>query len=88
MELIPLECPICGARCDLEIRWHDPEAKADDVPIHVHEKVYAAHILTTYPPQQDWICRTCGAEGREIAMSSGRDQDAYDALVRQFRKEN
>jgi len=38
-------------------------------------------VLTTFPPQQAWICRKCGEEGIDIMW--GQEADEYNELVRQ-----
>ena len=47
-----------------------------------HDKVYNTRmVLTTFPPQQAWICRKCGEEGIDIMW--GQEADEYNELVRQ-----
>jgi len=48
-----------------------------------HDKVYADYILTSNPPQMDWVCRICGSRGRDVCgRYTGRSE--YDELIRRF----
>lgn len=45
-----------------------------------HDKVYADCILTSNPPQRDWVCRKCYAKGRDtIGSYSGKSE--YDEII-------
>jgi len=50
-----------------------------------HDRVYAAWVLTSNPPQYQWICRDCGTTGVERGPAQAHDnQREYDRLVRFF----
>lgn len=54
-----------------------------------HEKVYSPNLLLTHPAQREWICRLCGAEGREADAGSAEAQRAaeeYRGLVEEQRR--
>lgn len=51
-----------------------------------HEKVYDNNILTTNPPQQNWVCRKCGERGTEVVGKITANE--YDAIIKHFKKEN
>lgn len=48
--------------------------------IHL-SKSYAPFILTSNPPQQDWICRDCGYNGRDRGTSIFND---YEETIQKF----
>ena len=51
-----------------------------------HDKVYNTRMtLTSYPPQQAWICRKCGATG--IAVIGNAEADEYERVYSKFHKE-
>ena len=44
-----------------------------------HDKCYSPIVLTSSPPQQDWVCRKCGERGRD--RMSGQDSNEYYRLT-------
>lgn len=46
-----------------------------------NDRSYAPYILTSNPPQYDWICRECGFKGTERGLPIFND---YDRIVRKF----
>jgi hypothetical protein len=51
-----------------------------------HDWCYANAILTSYPPQQDRICRLCGLTER-VTVGEYVDPNEYDRLKERFTKE-
>ena len=47
-----------------------------------HDKVYSREILTSYPPQQPWVCRKCGAKGSRILGQEAFEE--YSELMLRF----
>lgn len=50
-----------------------------------NNRSYAPYILTSYPPQQKWICRDCGFEGIEIRQPINND---YQEIIEKFQSQN
>ena len=48
-----------------------------------HDKVYSNNMLTSYPPQTEWICSKCGKQGVERSMVV-TNTDTYDDIVKRF----
>jgi hypothetical protein len=54
-----------------------------------HDRVYAAWVLTSYPPKYKWICRRCGVTGIDTGRGFDHDdQREYDRLERLFGSES
>ncbi len=51
-----------------------------------HVKVWSNNILTSNPPQRDWICSRCGERGR--SRGQYQTQDLYSDLVKMFANAN
>lgn len=47
-----------------------------------HEKIYAPITLLTNPPQYPWVCRKCGAGGRDSGVYY--DTLDYETVRRKF----
>jgi hypothetical protein len=52
-------------------------------PECVHEWCYAPYVLTSYPAQQDRICRKCGLAER-VALGGHVDHGEFGRLKAQF----
>ncbi len=51
-----------------------------------HQKVYENKQLMSNPPQQRWICASCGEEGIDVVGTLNWNQ--YEAVRKQFGKED
>ena len=49
-----------------------------------HQKVYENKQLMSNPPQQRWICASCGEEGIDVVGTLNWNQ--YEAVRKQFGK--
>jgi transposase-like protein len=49
-----------------------------------HDKVYQNMILLSDPPQQRWICKNCGEEGRDTIGTLSSNE--YQELKEKFSK--
>jgi hypothetical protein len=98
LEWVPLgtetfRCPICeepeyvgkhrdGCRLAWLVGAKERPVKPTDQPCQ-HEKVYADHVLASYPPQMPWICKLCGERGLDKEELPNRG-DTYDDLMVKF----
>jgi hypothetical protein len=48
-----------------------------------HDKAYSKIILTSYPPQYQWVCKKCGQKGRDI-QSNFFMNDEYEETIKVF----
>lgn len=50
-----------------------------------HDRVYSNRYLLSHPPQKEWICRICGAEGVEaVQFAPYTFANEYDAIKKKF----
>lgn len=47
-----------------------------------HDKVYSNIVLTTYPEQYSWACKSCGELGRDY----GRPSQGYRVNEEEYRR--
>jgi hypothetical protein len=50
-----------------------------------HHKVYANFQLTSFPAQQPWICKICGAEGTDTVTLCA-EFESYDQIKKRFKE--
>jgi hypothetical protein len=62
-----------------EFLWEAiPEIK--QAPECEHEKVYAAYVLASNPPQTPWICKKCSKQGRDVLGPINSGTEYVDLL--------
>lgn len=52
-----------------EVAFHDVKITTDSLEECQHKKVYDNELLMSHPPQQRWICGTCGEKGIDVIAS-------------------
>lgn len=68
------EAEVVNSSLSEQFLWETlPEIKP--TPECEHEKVYAAYVLASNPPQTPWICKKCNKQGRDVLgpISSGTE---------------
>lgn len=78
-------CDSCGERGMVSPRMLHEAMTYEQMQEHTHDKVYAPFQYPTDPPQQPWICRTCGIEGVDTLQTVFNGGE-YDRLKDRFGK--
>lgn len=72
----------------INVSFDDGTVKIDksfDEDMCFHQKVYDNKQLMSNPPQQRWICKSCGEEGVDVVGKIEWNQ--YDELRKKFGKD-